>query len=235
MLDIYICEKNESDRSKVLATCNEYYIDHNYDNEIYSCEDGDRLIEMVNDRELTALYFIDCKEVSELLMDRIRKSAVGSYIVLMSDEMKTILDMVSPTLRPSGYLVLPVKKDEVKNILQKICDSYEDMTGESATFRFKIRSRIYSVDINNIDYFEAANKKMIIRTVNQEYEYYGNFESIREVLPDYFLRTHKSFFVNMKNVKNIDFKEMWLSMKDGAVAYISRGYKKDVEDFVKAV
>ena len=32
MLDIYICEKNESDRSKVLATCNEYYIDHNYDN-----------------------------------------------------------------------------------------------------------------------------------------------------------------------------------------------------------
>ena len=87
----------------------------------------------------------------------------------------------------------------------------------------------------NSNYFEAANKKMIIRTVNQEYEYYGNFESIREVLPDYFLRTHKSFFVNMKNVKNIDFKEMWLSMKDGAVAYISRGYKKDVEDFVKAV
>ena len=73
---------------------------------------------------------------------------------------------------------------------------------------------------------------MIIRTVNQEYEYYDNFENVSSFLPDYFLRTHKSFLVNMNNVKNIDFKDLWLSFKDGAVAYISRGYKKDVEEYV---
>ena len=234
MIDVFICEENQQDSVVIKNGCTEYYINQNYDSEIYEFKDSDTLIEKVSGYELTAIYFLDCDEVTDLMIERLQQSAKGSYLILMAKDMKKILETISPNLRPSGYLLLPADQTEIKHLIQNICQEYEKITGESACFRFKIRSRIYSVDINNIDYFEAANKKMILRTVNQEYEYYDNFENIKAFLPDCFLRTHKSFLVNMNNVKNIDFKEMWMSFKDGAVAYISRGYKKDVEEYVHA-
>ncbi len=232
MIDVFICEENENDSVKIKDGCTEYYINQNYDSEIYECKNSDELIEKVNDYELSAVYFLDCSEITDLMIERLQQSAKGSYLILMADNMKKILDTISPNIRPSGYLLLPADKEVIKDLIKSVCDEYENLTGESVCFRFKIKSRIYSVDITNIDYFEAANKKMILRTINQEYEYYDNFENVKSFLPDYFLRTHKSFLVNMNNVKNIDFKEMWLSFKDGAVAYISRGYKKDVEDYI---
>ena len=235
MIDVFICEGKEKERKKIKNGCTEYYINNNYDSEIYSCADGDELINLVNEYELAAIYFLDCDEISDLMLERLQLSAKGSYLILMAEDMKKILDTISPGLRPSGYLLLPANRDEVCNLIRDICEVYEHITGESACFRFKIKSRIYSVDISNIDYFEASNKKMILRTVNQEYEYYDNFENVKAFLPDYFIRTHKSFLVNMNNVKNIDFKEMWISFKDGAVAYISRGFKKEVEEYVNGL
>ena len=233
MIDVFICEENEKDRVKIVNGCEEYYINKNYDSEIYNFSSSDELIEKVNDYELSAVYFLDCSEVTDLMIERLQQSAKGSYLILMADNMKKILDTISTNMRPSGYLLLPAERDEVTRIIKSVCEEYESITGETACFRFKIKSRIYSVDISNIDYFEAANKKMILRTANQEYEYYDSFDNIKTFLPDYFLRTHKSFLVNMNNVKNIDFKEMWLSFRDGAVAYISRGYKKDVEEYIQ--
>ena len=232
MIDVFICEKNDSDSVMIKNGCTEYYINQNYDSEIYECKNSNELIEKINNYELTAIYFLDCEEITDLMTERLQQSAQGSYLVLMSRDMKKILETVSPRLRPSGYMLLPAEKSDVDKLIKSICEEYEHITGESACFRFKIKSRIYSVDITNIDYFEASNKKMILRTVNQEYEYYDNFENVSSFLPDYFLRTHKSFLVSMNNVKNIDFKDLWLSFKDGAVAYISRGYKKDVEEYV---
>ncbi|MBO5608983.1 MAG: LytTR family transcriptional regulator DNA-binding domain-containing protein [Eubacterium sp.] len=232
MIDVFICEENKNDSIIIKNGCTEYYLNQNYDSEIYECRDSNDLIEKVNNYELTAIYFLDCEEVNNLMIERLQQSAKGSYLVLMAKDMKKILETISPSLRPSGYLLLPANAEEIKHLLKSICNEYENITGESACFRFKIKSRIYSVDISNIDYFEAANKKMILRTVNQEFEYYDNFENVKAFLPDSFLRIHKSFLVNMNNVKNIDFKEMWMSFNDGAVAYISRGYKKDVEDYL---
>ena len=232
MIDVFICEENKSDSIKIKNGCTEYYLNQNYDSEIYECKDSNDLIEKVSNYELTAVYFLDCEEVTDLMIERLQQSAKGSYLILMANDMKKILETISPNLRPSGYLLLPADTNEIKSLIDSICKEYENLTGESASFRFKIKSRIYSVDISNIDYFEAANKKMILRTVNQEYEYYDNFENVKAFLPDCFLRIHKSFLVNMNNVKNIDFKEMWMSFNDGAIAYISRGYKKEVEDYL---
>lgn len=232
MIDIFICEENENDSIKIKDGCTEYYINQNYDSEIYECKNSDELIEKVSDYELSAIFFLDCSEITDLMIERLKQSARGSYLILMSDNMKKILDTISPKMRPSGYLLLPADKDMIRELIKSVCEEYENITGETVCFRFKIKSRIYSVDISNIDYFEASNKKMILRTVNQEYEYYDSFENVKSFLPGFFLRTHKSFLVNMNNVKNIDFKDMWISFKDGSVAYISRGYKKDVEDYI---
>ena len=234
MIDVFVCGGDERDHTKIIDECTEYYINQNYDSEIYECGNGDELIKLIDNYDLEAIYFLECDEISDLMIERLQQSSKGSYLILMANDMKKILDTLSPNLRPSGYLILPAAKAEIENLVKKMCEQYEKVTGELLCFRFKIRSRIYSVDISNIDYFEAANKKMILRTSNQEYEYYDSFDNIKGYLPEYFLRTHKSFLVNMNNVKNIDFKEMWLSFNDGAVAYISRGYRKNVEDYINS-
>ena len=235
MMDVYICESRDLERKTINDSCTGFYLDKNYDGEIYEAGSGNELIRMITDSKLTAVYFVDCSEMSELLMERLWDNSRENFVVLVSDDIRKLLGSISPKLRPSGVLLTPYKAEDVKGILERIFDEYQRESENKLTYRFKVKSRVYSVDIKRIDYFEASSKKMILRTGNQEFEFYKNFESITATLPEFFVRTHKSFLVNMRNVKNVDYKEMWLSFKDGAKAYISRGYKKDVEDYLSKV
>ena len=117
MIDVFICEENENDSVKIKDGCTEYYINQNYDSEIYECKNSDELIEKVNDYELSAVYFLDCSEITDLMIERLQQSAKGSYLILMADNMKKILDTISPNIRPSGYLLLPADKEVIKDLI----------------------------------------------------------------------------------------------------------------------
>ena len=232
MMDVYICDSREDDRNLIQQGCTQFYMEQNYDGEIREVGTGDELISMINQTTFSGVFFLDCDEVSDLMIERLWNQSRGSFVVLVADQMKKVLDTITPELRPAGYMLSPIDTEKTESVLKQIFQTYTKESENALTYRFKVKSRIYGVDLSKIDYFEASAKKMILRTTNQEFEFYETFEHITETLPRWFIRTHKSFLVNMKNVKNVDYKEMWISFKDGAKAYISRSYKKDLDDYL---
>lgn len=54
-------------------------------------------------------------------------------------------------------------------------------------------------------------------------------EAMEELDATLFVRIHKSYGVNMGFIKNIDYSQLLITLKDGSMVTISRAHKKDVE------
>jgi DNA-binding LytR/AlgR family response regulator len=103
-------------------------------------------------------------------------------------------------------------------------------SGDGVRFRFTIQASSYSIAANQILFFEAANKKVRLRTKAQEFEFYDSLNSLEERLPPKFIRIHKSFIVNSERIINVDFVGMLVYFDDGSSAMISRTRKAALKD-----
>lgn len=235
MIDVFICEPDEREIKLLSDECTAFYLNHNYEGEIYECVSAKNLIVQIenNQREYSVLFFVDCTELPELLVDTsFMELNNSSYLILMAEKMESVLNAISPLIRPSGYMLLPPEKLKTTELLSEIIRNHNKTEGKKQTYAFKIGSQVFRVELEKINYFAATNKKMVLRTVNQEYEFYDSFKNIEEKLPNSFVRSHKSFLVNMNNVARVDYKNMTIFFKDGTETYISRGYREKIEEYL---
>ena len=82
--------------------------------------------------------------------------------------------------------------------------------------------------LEKIMFFETLNKKMVMRTSGQAFEFYMSSEEAIRQLPDSFIRIHKSFIVNMAHISVADYKSMTVTLDDGSVVPVSRTCKKEL-------
>ena len=226
MTDIFLFEPDRKICGDIQDIFADYSIRKNIDH---------RPVNIINDipeklpKELytaeTALYIIGCGSETIRLAADIAAVNPLNYIIMLADSLEDILMCVSPVFRPSGILMKPIDRKAAEQMFDSIfSDLHSSRTEE--LFRFKIRSREYSVSADSILFFEALNKKMILRTDGQQFEFYMSSEEILKQLPEYFVKIHKSYIVNTKYISLADYKNMTVTMCDGSQVYISRTYKK---------
>ncbi len=90
----------------------------------------------------------------------------------------------------------------------------------------------YPVCLDDILFFEHHGKKVIIHTVNKQYEIRNiSLTRVQEIVGDYgFIRTHRAYAVQTKKIyKLVDCgdrsAQIFFYNTDKKVAYLSRGYR----------
>ena len=73
--------------------------------------------------------------------------------------------------------------------------------------------------------FEAQGRKVALRTKAQEISFYSSFEQLAGQLPEWFLRCHRGYIVNMKKARNVSFAESVIELTDGSSVPLSRTYR----------
>ncbi|MBQ9233430.1 MAG: LytTR family transcriptional regulator DNA-binding domain-containing protein [Lachnospiraceae bacterium] len=168
--------------------------------------------------------FIECGEPIEKLIDNIRNANKDNYVVIMANDIEDIVKYTTPMIRPVGCMFRPASKKHIGHIIDQIENACSKET-DNHIITFKIKSKEYYVNCNNVIMIEAANKKIILYTESQEFEFYDSMDRIMNKLPDYFYRTHKSYVVNMKKIIEVDYKSMEIYLEDELVADLSRSNK----------
>ena len=83
-----------------------------------------------------------------------------------------------------------------------------------AIFFYKKGNRHYQIPARDILYFEALNRKIKIVSLDQTEICYGKIHALMGQLnPDYFLRVHNSFIINMDHITSFSEKEVLLRNK----------------------
>lgn len=118
------------------------------------------------------------------------------------------------------FLSKPVEEDRLARALEK---AVAGMNEEKHLFTYTVGRSQYYIDCRKILYFENLRHKLIMHTEYSEDSFYGLISELEKGLPDYFLRCHNSFIVN---IHKVDEYHPSLFIIRGREIPISRRYKE---------
>lgn len=74
--------------------------------------------------------------------------------------------------------------------------------------------------------------KLIFHTKSRDYETYSSFNKIQNSLPNNFVRSHKSFIVNINNIANLNPITNIIYFNNGSTCDIGPKYKTNLVEEV---
>ncbi len=169
-----------------------------------------KILEMKNPPQIILATAFDQHAVKGFEM------GVVDYIVkpIIEDRLKKCIDRARKNLEKPDVNVVEIKDEKIDKIAVKKSD------------------KIYLVKLKDIIYLEYADNKIQVYTKEEKYYMYMTMKKFMEQSDGSFIRTHKSFIVNLDYVNeiipwfNYTFKLRLKHFKDKEIP-VSRSYLKD--------
>jgi len=170
------------------------------------------------------------------LAKKLRLQRENIFIVFVVDERVDIASCVRPSVRPSGVLLIPLEKERIYRTMKEIYVEYMRAAEreEQPVFTVKSGGEYFTINTGDISFLEAQTKKIAVKTRGQEILFYSNFETVLEQLPDWFIRCHKGYVINTKQITQASFTDMTLTLKDQSIIPISRTYRDEVRALIES-
>lgn len=165
----------------------------------------------------------DLKENCIIAAMYIQKRLTESKVVLISDSLGTVSDMLL-NIKLFGIIDKPVCFSKVWKYLNAANEKHCEK------FVFKEKGRKRNLMFSNIIYIESRREKLLIKTASSTFSIWMKMGEAETQFPDYFVRCHNSFLVNMKYV--IGYENNSFKLINGQEIIISRSKKeKTMEKF----
>lgn len=68
----------------------------------------------------------------------------------------------------------------------------------------KLGFKYHKIFLRDIVFVETQNRKVILHTKNDEFDFYGKLKDLEKVLGNGFYRVHRAYIVNMEHVYSFD-------------------------------
>ena len=223
----YIFQKNEIKAQITLASTNPYDVLNHMD--------------LLTEKSNVYILDMDFKDVEInglQLAQRIRSKDPHGYIIYITGHPELSMLTFKYKLKVFDYLVKPVSFKELLECIKALYKDYQ-MTKECSeiaeSISIKSGARQFTIQPDQIVYLEALGQKVILHTVDNTIEYYGALKDMEDKLGPSFYRCHKSYLINKKHIKEINFKDKYVLMSTGDHCLISRNYKNGLKEYANTV
>jgi DNA-binding LytR/AlgR family response regulator len=227
ILRIAICDDMEKDRNLLSKLIKEtsHSVDIELDISLFSC--GEDLEYFYSDGNTHFdIIFIDIYMTGMngiKTAHKIRKYDSLCKIIFTTASTEHALDGYS--VFAYNYLVKPLSIKNFKPVFLKALDDLE--VKEQKSLGIKTGSRIQSILFRDIKYIESHRKKIFVYTLqNDIIDGYYKLDDIEALMDDpRFIRTHKSFLVNMDYIKSVE-KYKFILRDNTLVPIRQKGFPK---------
>ena len=185
-------------------------------NDIYTYQDTYKLEKLLL-KENIDLLFIDIKLEDNNGIDFIKnnKKILNHTNIVYITGYDEYIEKIFET-EPIYLLKKPITKDKLLKVFNKIFDKQNDKY-----LLLKTGKEICKIPIKDIVYIESFGRIVEIHLINNvKKPFYNKISNIIDLLPNNFIRTHKSYIVNLNKVKNYNKKE--ITMDNNTIIPISR-------------
>ena len=213
VLNIAICDDNPSDRNAVAFALRQYMSKKSVAYQIDPFPCAQDFIAEVKGGNPYDIVFLDIYMGGLLGIDAaviLRQMDYGGKIVFYTASKE--FAVAGYEVEASGYLLKPLNHEKLFALMDRIlCKSDID------SYRIQRRCHILNIPYNDILYVESSNSKCILHTVSsKEYNVYKKLDNIQQELKDSrFLRTHRSFLVNMNHIRRVSANYFMLFSGEG--------------------
>lgn len=230
MLNFVICDDNLNILDKFSKILENIFIKHNYDAQIgLKTDDVDNLLNYIDDNKADVLILdINLKSNKSGLeiASKVREKYKDTYIIFTTAHLEYA--MMAYKFKTFDYLAKPVTYERLEETIIRL---FDDINGSPKRY-IKIDNKKTIIDESEVLYIKRDGMKLVFHTKNRDYETYSSFNKIQDLLPENFIRAHKSFIVNINNIVNLDTTSNIIYFENGSTCDIGPKFK---ESFVKEV
>lgn len=157
---------------------------------------------------------------------------IGLYLSRKMPDSKIIFisgyqDKVSEiffSLSPFGFIDKPINPDMLCKYLARAMDEKEKL---EAYFTYTEKGQERKLRYSDICYVESSREKILVNTTDSSFHVWKKISEVEDKFPDYFVRCHKSYLVNMRYVVGVE--KQAFRLMNGKEIGISRSKKNETE------
>ena len=161
------------------------------------------------------------------LAEEIRKKNKNVYLIFTTGHLEYA--MIAYKYKTFDYLAKPITYERLEDTVKRL---FDDIYGLPKRY-IKIDNKNTLVDETQIQYIKRDGMKLNFHTSSRDYESYSSFNKMQDKLPDNFVRCHKSYIVNLDNIKNVDPVALTVYFDHDTFCSIGPKYKKEFMEVVK--
>lgn len=230
MLNFVLCDDNLVIVNKLKEMLEFLFVKH----------DIEAKITFTSDNSIDVLDFIENNHVDVIILDinlnsdisglelakRIRKNNKGIYIIFSTGHLE--YSLVAYSVKTFDYLPKPITIERLEVTIMRLL---EDVKFSNKRFIY-INNRTI-INYSEINYIKKDGMKLVFCTDSHSYETYNSFSKIQSILPDNFIRCHKSYIANADNISNISTNKNKILFKNDLSCEIGPKYKNNLMEVFK--
>lgn len=240
MITLVICNSDKGELSE-MEQYSHYLAAHLSDEEwkFHMLTSGGELEKFVEQEPTYDIVCIDLAiEGGIELATKLRKMNNHAYIILVANLQISPMQYIRPDIMAGSLLIRVYTKEQLKEVFYQAFHQYisEFSSDDEKEDMYVIESREGRrlIPYSQIYYFEARNKKIIVGCASEEIACYDTIANLEEGMPDYFVRCHRSFIINLKKVVKAVLSQNEIEMENDIFIPISRSYKSNLRSIYSA-
>lgn len=225
MLNFVICDDNLNIVAKLKEMLEIIFVKNDIDAQVSFISDNAKdTIEFINNNH-TDVAILDVNLNSNMsgidLAKQIRENNKNMYIIFSTGHLE--YSLVAYTVKTFDYLPKPITLERLEITINRLL---EDIQSSNKKFINIDKKTILNPD--EINYIKKDGMKLVFCTNSRNYETYNSFKKIQSLLPDNFVRCHKSYMANINNIININTKNNIINFDNNLSCEIGKKYKNNI-------
>lgn len=128
---------------------------------------------------------------------------------------------------PITFLLKPIDNEKLIQAFKKFL---KRLKINEEVFAFKNGKELYRIPLKEILYFESSDHKIILHTIDSEYEFYDKIDRLVGLLETQrFLSIHKSYLVNSKHIQKYEYESVLVD--NGEELPIAQSKRKRIREW----
>jgi len=232
MLSVLICEDDCRQREMLeKAVCNYIMIEDLDMKLVMSTDNPLEILEYLHENsQTTGVYILDVDLKHEMngivLASKIREiDDLGKIIFVTTHGELSYLTFMYK-VEALDYIMKDRPEEIYRRVQECIQLSHQrylnDKGSKKMFYQVKTGDRVQAIPYDKIMFFESSSipHKLVMHLENGELEFYGSVKEVASIGDDFY-RCHKSFVVNVKNIRSVNKASKEIELVNGEIILVS--------------
>lgn len=232
MLDIYVCEDNAVQRQAIVQIIQNTVLIEELDMQlVLNTGNPYVLLEKIADSTNTGIYFLDIDLGSNIngmkLAQQIRLSDPRGFIIFITVHSELSCMTFQYRVEAMDFILKDNPAEAEVKIRECLFNAIERYTLQTSrahkVYTIETGGRKISIDYDDILFFETSSNihKVILHAKNRQIEFSSTIKELIKTLGGDFVRCHRLFLANKKNIKETDTKNRIIYFTNGETCPVS--------------
>lgn len=226
MLNFVLCDDNLNIVKKLKEMLEILFVKNDIDAKVgFYTDKAEDVLEYEKENNVDVLV-LDINLNSDIsgidLAKDIRKKNKKVYIIFSTGHLE--YSLVAYSVKTFDYLPKPITLERLEVTLNRLLDDLSSNTNKKF---IKLNNKTI-INEKEINYIKKDGMKLIFCTSSGNYETYSSFSKIESILPDNFIRCHKSYIANTDTIQNINTNNNTIIFTNDLSCDIGPKYKNNL-------